>query len=63
MRVLGCRWGLVMAIIGFPILGRGLYAGDTLLLSMGSSLIAIGVSLWACLRCHHNTNMPPQQAS
>jgi len=63
MCVLGCRWGLVMAIIGFPILGRGLYAGDTLLLSMGSSLIAIGVSLWACLRYHHNTNMPPQQTS
>jgi hypothetical protein len=63
MRVLGCRWGLVMAIIGFPILGRGIYAGDTLLLSMGSSLIAIGVSLWGCLRCHHNTNMPPQQTS
>lgn len=35
MRVLGYRWGLVMAIIGFPILGRGIYMGDTLLLSIG----------------------------
>ena len=63
MRVLGYRWGLVMAIIGFPILGRGIHARDTLLLSMGSSLIVIGILLWACLRYHHKTNMPPQQTS
>ncbi len=63
MRVLGCRWGLVMAIIGFPILGRGIYARDALLLSMGPSLIVIGISLWACLRYHHKTNIPPQQTN
>lgn len=63
MHVLGYRWGLVMAIIGSPILGRGIYVGDTLLLSMGSSLIVIGILFWACLRYHHKTNMPPQQTS
>lgn len=63
MRVLGCRWGLVMAIIGFPILGRGIDTGDTLLLSMGSSLIVVGLLLWACLRYYHKTNMAPQQTS
>jgi len=50
-----------MAIIGFPVLGRGIDTGDTILLSMGSSLIAVGILLWACLRYYHKTNMPPQQ--
>jgi len=61
MRVLGCRWGIIIAIIGFPILGRGIDTADSLLLSMASSLIIVGILLWAYLRYHHKANIPPQQ--
>ena len=50
MRAFGYRWGFVLAILGLPILGRGLTTSNVLALCAGSTLLIYGVFLWFFLR-------------
>jgi len=52
MRVLGRRWGWVVVIVGLSVLGRGLAKGNVVGMSVGPTLVAIGIGFWACL--HYN---------
>jgi uncharacterized membrane protein HdeD (DUF308 family) len=53
MRVLACRWGIVTAILGVPLLGRGLVQSSALWTAMGIVLLLAGASLFAYGRSAH----------
>jgi len=58
MRAFGYRWGLVLAILGLPILGRGLATSNVLALCGGSTLFVYGVFLWCFLRHAQKVDTP-----
>jgi len=47
MRLLVCRWGVVVAILGLPLLGRGLATMTALPTIGGIALVTIGGLLFA----------------
>ena len=58
MRAFGYRWGLVLAILGLPILGRGLATSNVPALCGGGTLLVYGVFLWCFLRRPHKADTP-----
>ena len=58
MRAFGHRWGCVLAILGLPILARGLAISNALALWGGSTLIALGIVLWVFLRRGTKVDVP-----
>ena len=58
MRAFGRRWGLVMAILGLPVLGRGFATSNVLAKWGGASLIAFGLFFWLFFRHGQKMDMP-----
>ena len=61
MRVFGYRWGIVLAILGLPILGRGLAISNVLALWGGSTLFVFGTFLWLLFRRWEKLDAPDQK--
>ncbi|UCF10389.1 MAG: hypothetical protein JSW65_01535 [Candidatus Bipolaricaulota bacterium] len=53
MRILACRWGIVTAILGVPLLGRGLSAASGLWTTLGIGLLLGGACLFLLGRLAH----------
>ena len=47
MRLLACRWGVVVAILGLPLVGRGLASMAALPTIGGIALVILGGFLFA----------------
>jgi hypothetical protein len=62
MRAFGHRWGCVLAILGLPILARGLATSNVLALWGGSTLIVLGAFLWVFFRSWRKTSEPGPQS-
>jgi hypothetical protein len=58
MRELGHRWGLVVVLLGLPILARGLSEGEAVATALGSSLLFCGLVIWGCLRSRRKMSSP-----
>ena len=62
MRVLGCRWGFVLAILGIPIFGRGLATSNVLAMCGGSGLFIFGIFFWLLFRHEQKMDVPDPES-
>jgi hypothetical protein len=53
MRLMVCRWGVVVAILGLPVLGRGLATATPLPIALGIVMMIVGGSLFVAGRIVH----------